>query len=392
MHHRTGACRWSLASLLLLLATFSGRPTAADDSVPTPPEPTDLGLVVTPTEFDAMPTVRAASSSCGNACRGACSCCPGWSQYAIFDVLFLQRDNATNGQVITEDYSGGAAVPLFNTQTMQAATAPGIRLFYGQLGPDQIGWEMGYTGVYGMFGDARAVSVNNLAVPGVLGTRVAGWLTADEVRPTYASSLNMFEANVFHYRCCTEGGCDSPFPWERVQDPYCHCTNLLFGLRWAGLEEAAALNVRCCEGDPFSSYAVNTSSQMIGPQVGLRGRKQWNCWATEWWAKAMLAGTILSSNADPITSSLTGPNVVYRESRHLTQAGVGFVGDLNYSLVRRLSDTWWLRCGYNLIWLSGVALAPDQFDFTDTAASGTTLVGGGSVFLHGANLGLEKRW
>jgi hypothetical protein len=45
-----------------------------------------------------------------------------------------------------------------------------------------------------------------------------------------------------------------------------------------------------------------------------------------------------------------------------------------------------------MIWLSGVALAPDQWDFTNTAASGTTLVGGGGVFLHGANLGLEARW
>ena len=45
---------------------------------------------------------------------------------------------------------------------------------------------------------------------------------------------------------------------------------------------------------------------------------------------------------------------------------------------------WWLRLGYNMIWLSGVALAPDQWDFTNTATSGTTLVGGGGVFLHGA--------
>ena len=72
--------------------------------------------------------------------------------------------------------------------------------------------------------------------------------------------------------------------------------------------------------------------------------------------------------------------------------GVGFIGDLNLSAVRRLTDTWWLRAGYNLIWLSGAALAPDQWDFTDTPTSGTTLVGGGGLFLHGANLGVEARW
>ena len=105
----------------------------------------------------------------------------------------------------------------------------------------------------------------------------------------------------------------------------------------------------------------------------------------------MLAGTLLSSNADPISSSLA-PTTIIRPARRLTDAGVGFLGDLNYTVSRRLSDMWWLRLGYNMIWLSGVALAPDQWDFTNTAASGTTLVGGGGVFLHGANLGLEARW
>jgi hypothetical protein len=51
-----------------------------------------------------------------------------------------------------------------------------------------------------------------------------------------------------------------------------------------------------------------------------------------------------------------------------------------------------LRAGYNLIWLDGLALAPDQWDFSNTPASGTSLVDGGSLFLHGANLGVERRW
>lgn len=50
-----------------------------------------------------------------------------------------------------------------------------------------------------------------------------------------------------------------------------------------------------------------------------------------------------------------------------------------------------IRAGYNLIRLAGVALAPDQWDFTDTLTSGSQLVGGGGLFLHGANLGLERR-
>ena len=321
-------------------------------------------------------------------------CCPDWDQYAILDFMFLQRDNATSGAVITEENIGVQQVPVFTTRSMQPATAPGVRLFYGELGPDCMGWEVGYLGVYGMFGAVdRSSLTDSLVIPGDLGGNTPGWTSADEVRPTYASSLNTVEANIFTYRCCPECSSDS-FLWSHLGNkPVCHCSNWLFGFRWAGLEEQADLNVLCCRvtNDVFTSYSVRTSSQMLGPQVGFRGRRQWRNWAVEGWAKAMLAGTLLSSNADPISSSLA-PTTIIRPARRLTDAGVGFLGDLNYTLSRRLSDMWWLRLGYNMIWLSGVALAPDQWDFTNTAASGTTLVGGGGVFLHGANLGLEARW
>ena len=325
------------------------------------------------------------------------ACCPDWCQYGIVDFLFLQRDNATNGAVITEESVGGQPpVPLFTTRSMQAATAPGVRLFYGELGPDCMGWEVGYLGVYGMFGAVDRSAVDALSIPGDIGNQTQGWLSADEVRPTYSSSLNTVEANIFMYQCCPECSSDSLL-WSHLGNkPVCHCRNWLFGFRWAGLEEQADLNVLCCSNNPtdvFTSYSVRTSSQMLGPQVGFRGRRQWKNWAVEGWAKAMLAGTLLSSNADPIFSSLA-PTTIIRPARRLTDAGVGFLGDLNYTVSRRLSDMWWLRLGYNMIWLSGVALAPDQWDFTNQlpALGGTTLVGGGGVFLHGANLGLEARW
>ena len=111
-------------------------------------------------------------------------------------------------------------------------------------------------------------------------------------------------------------------------------------------------------------------------------------WALEGWAKATLAGTFLDSDSAPITTAAGGA-FQYRPQTSARDVGVGFVGDINYSLVRRLNDRWSLRAGYNLIWLSGVALAPNQFDFSFTTTSGTQLVDGGSVFLHGANLGLE---
>jgi hypothetical protein len=136
---------------------------------------------------------------------------------------------------------------------------------------------------------------------------------------------------------------------------------------------------------------VQASSNIFGVQVGRRGRMEWDNWALEGWAKVVLGGAYLSQSQDPIIDVIT-PDPVIRGGRTQRDGEVGFVGDINLSLVRRLSDTWGLRVGYNLIWLSGVAPAADQFDFTTTVASGTGLDSGGNVFLHGANLGFEGRW
>jgi hypothetical protein len=45
-----------------------------------------------------------------------------------------------------------------------------------------------------------------------------------------------------------------------------------------------------------------------------------------------------------------------------------------------------------LLWVNGVAFAPDQLDFTNTAASGTTLNHNGSIFFQGINAGFAFRW
>ena len=75
-----------------------------------------------------------------------------------------------------------------------------------------------------------------------------------------------------------------------------------------------------------------------------------------------------------------------------TGGQVAFVGDINTSVIYRLTEVWGIRAGYNLIWIDGLALAPNQFDFSTDTGAGSRLVSGGGIFMHGANLGLEARW
>ena len=57
-----------------------------------------------------------------------------------------------------------------------------------------------------------------------------------------------------------------------------------------------------------------------------------------------------------------------------------------------MTDVWGVRLGYNLVWLTGVALAPDQFDFSDATTPPAGIVHDASMLLSGANVGLEARW
>lgn len=387
--------------------TLPDEPTPAIGQPEQPPlqeEPaTDAGAAPSPVEEDLVDRLNPISSDrlggTPTRCRAAASRCFGDcptgqhapSSFLVIDALFLQRDNGTNNQVIAEDNGGGRgqANPLFTTRDMRFTIGPGTRIFYGSQQPGRGGWEIGYLGVYGMYGDEDANATDLLAVPGPLGNAVPGWDRADTIRPNYSSNLNMVEVNAFSSESSLRGDRWAAAPWQRLR--HRHDSEWLAGFRWAELDEIASLNVIVASTEPQTSYRVATTSQFFAPQVGWRGRGTWDRWLLEGWIKTALAGTLLQSNAAPITSSLA-PGVAYRDPRKNSTTSVGFIGDIAITGGYRFNETWALRTGYTMIWLTGVALAGNQFDFTDTADSGTRLFGAGTVFLQGATLGLEGRW
>jgi hypothetical protein len=75
-----------------------------------------------------------------------------------------------------------------------------------------------------------------------------------------------------------------------------------------------------------------------------------------------------------------------------TSTAVAFLGELGFNLNYQFSQNWFLLGGYQVYWVDGVALAPNQLDFTNTASSGTTLDKKGSLFMQGTNAGLMARW
>ena len=307
--------------------------------------------------------------------------------YVIADVPFLQRDNQVADQLL----AASTGQTIITTSQLTFATQPALRLFGGSVNESDAGWEVGYLGVWGMFatrtiggnGDVRAADPLALLVPGFNDRSLA--------RATYASTLNSVEINVFS-RADDGGYCrGAAEPWRRCAG-YCRGTfDWLAGFRWAGLDESAGLTLDGGSSPLPNVYALRSTTNLFGAQLGGRGRMEWDRWAFEGWAKAALCGSAMSQSQDAIIDPAV-PDPPFRSARSAFQGGVGFIGDLNATLVYRLTETWGLRAGYNLIWLTGVALAPNQFDFQAQSTSGSGLTGGAGVYLHGASLGAEARW
>ena len=58
-----------------------------------------------------------------------------------------------------------------------------------------------------------------------------------------------------------------------------------------------------------------------------------------------------------------------------------------------LTNVWNLRAGYTILWIEGLALAPNQLNFNLAApAGGQQVNNSGGMFLHGVNVGLDARW
>jgi hypothetical protein len=321
---------------------------------------------------------------------------PAEREYVTFDVLFLDRDNAAANQPIAVEgpFGSGPGGVVLTTRSLTPTTAPGVRLFVGRHGPDTTGWELGYWGCYGFFGDAAAArpgaagAPGGLAVPGGLGATVPGWNQVSAIRAGWSSNLNVVECNLL--ATDISAACEPCSPWPQRRCASETETDLIGGLFWAGVNEEAALHVTYATEAP-TAYRVATSSNLFGGQIGVRRRRTWDRFALEGSLKAGLGGAWLAQSAAPILGPLP-PGSQYRPGREAQDTGMGFLSSMNLTMAYRFSDVWGLRLGYNLAWLSGLALAENQFDFDAAASAGSGVRGAGGMFLHGANVGLEGRW
>ncbi len=303
------------------------------------------------------------SNCCGSNCCGSnCGCWPKW--YVDAGAVFLWRNNGSINQPVVITSGSQAPTTLIDTHSTDFDTGIGPQVMLGVRTSPCSAWCLQYFSAFDFQGDSSVSSEGSLAAAGILGEQGIDWSSADQMSTHYTSDLHNVELNHVH-------------TWG--------CWSLLSGFRFVDLTED--YDITTVSGTSTSAYDVHTRNNLYGGQLGARYR---HCCHRFFWDCTGKAGVF--GNAAQQTQLLTDDNssVVYRDSID-HEGTVAFVGDVNVSVGFQLSCVWAVRCGYNVMWIDQVALAPDQLNF-DPSSPGTTTNTGGDVFLQGINVALEARW
>ena len=146
---------------------------------------------------------------------------------------------------------------------------------------------------------------------------------------------------------------------------------LLAGFRWVEFMDHTQFDTTILF--PLST-GINVNNHLYGGQIGLDGTLWDNGCRLR--LDSFLKAGVYYNHLDSTFFLESGPTLLeFNESLDRT----AFVGELGLLGVYEWSDNWALRAGYQLLWLEGVALSPEQFVSLDTSG----------LFAHGAVVGVE---
>jgi hypothetical protein len=319
-------------------------------------------------------------SRCGE-CAGCCSCC-GPQYYAVGEFVAYHRTNSSTRRPLLEDTGFN---PLLFTDDLNFDYAPGVRVRLGRTnGPccHCDACEIEYLGIFDWDASGRLTDENNIYLPGALGFAVNGFQGADQVDVRYSSDLHSLELNCVKC-CCQCCSCCRTLRWD-----------LLCGIRYLRLGEDLTLQSNNLVAPPAVNaiYDIDVDNNLYGFQLGTRMTR----WRDQRIGLEMTCKVGVYGNdarqSQYIVDDIGATPFNLRPPTGDSAGSVAFVGEFSLIPMYRLTDVWSVRAGYNLLWIEGVALAPDQLDFTDTPTSGMFIDTSGGLFAHGFSAGLEARF
>ncbi|MFV1965928.1 MAG: BBP7 family outer membrane beta-barrel protein [Pirellulaceae bacterium] len=308
---------------------------------------------------------------------------PYWTVQA--DALMLWRTGSRDIKIVEEGTGTpprGQRDALLTTDALQQDPAWGPRLTIGHLFDDSHRVEVTYFGLnywssQAAFDGADGVgfSFMNIDVP-FDENITSDFDGAQYVSATYASRIQSVEMNVR-----TDDRWDlnrtTGYPWYRYVD-------FLVGFRYFRLSEE--FDLASTDAGQTSNYLIDATNDMVGGQLGVITGTY--CSHSIRWEVVSKAGIYTNFGKQ---STLLGDdnNTVLLRDFTTRDEEIAFLGELDFEVAYDLNANTALTVGYALVWLDGVALAPEQLDFTTTPTSGSALNQNGGVLFHGLFAGFE---
>lgn len=334
-------------------------------------------------------------------------CAPRWYDI-VFEGMYLKREDA--GRSINFSSDGivvGSITPqdvLLSTDDLSFNDELGFRLTGSMQLFAGANLEFTYFGLFNWathavnrdptFQDDIYSVISNFGT-----TPFNGFDQTDRARQhslSYSSEINNFELSV--RKRFTAPNCRIQYSW-------------LAGVRYFYLLEDFNHFTLGGDSDPVApglqsrgsmNYDVRARNSLTGFQLG------GDLWATlipgvRFGAdlKAGVYGNYANQGTNIMSLDSVGAATTFAES--VNSNDISMIAEANLMFLWRLGPHWTIKSGYNLLFLEGVALAPENFNATPpnilTTGGGftfptrtSTLNDDGNVFYHGAFLGAEWMW
>lgn len=320
-----------------------------------------------PLTLDELVTATAYSDCCADACDDSCadscgdlcaSCCPPtWTVRAGAAILTRSRPDEvvlarplggliqiSGGEDFNFDYAGGPDISI-ERRLGDGPNSIEVRYFGG------LEWNSEYD--YGNTGDIQI---------GAIDLPLAFDVTAD-----YLSRLDSTEINFRHQRS------------DRV--------TWLTGFRIIELHEELSYDVDFIVPN-LNGVNWNTDNHMYGAQVGADLR-MWRL-SGPLSVNGLFKAGVYGNDADSdFAYDVLGTPIVQGRGE---DNPVAFVGEIGVTTAYQVTQHFAIRGGYQLLWISEVALASDQAQLALDTLDVNAINSSGDVFYHGALVGGEFTW
>jgi len=306
---------------------------------------------------DSSVLVDTNCEDCGKGCDD-CSCCshdiaycccdPLWTASA--DVLVLRRDGIDDVPLVVD----GAGNTLYNAKDVNLGFQAGGRVSIARhlCGRHDIEFEF--------FGLNSLSDATTIATPGAQFTVYGATLGTAPINMTFDSSLYSTELN-----------------WRMSW--LCDRVKVLGGFRWIQLGDDLTITDAV---SPPELFIGSVENNLLGFQLGVEGtlikRRRFEIEA------GFKAGVYSNTANVDAAFPQAGPAAVFTARGNRA----AFVGEAKIGLNYHLTDCLALRVGYQMMWLEGVALLPEQLDDLAVPLLGQADMDGRPIY-HGYHVGLQ---